>query len=480
MLSKFMKWARKDPKAIFWLAGMAGTGKTSIAVSLCRMLRDDPAVFFGGGYFCSRTAGSATRTDVRRILPMLAALLASKSQDFATALAMQLEKDQHVCHKPVGEQLDTLLHSPLAEIVASTRPIVFVIDALDECKDEHELDELLRLLADLPCNGKLKFILTSRPELHIRGTPISNSAHSTILQLHTLDIEEVTSDIRQYIRSTLHGAVPGATWYTNQDVELLVMLSGGLFIFASTVLKYVLQRTEDDDRRDRLQKATSAVATRNAATSALDEVYEFVLVDASRSDVVDEDELERTRSILTCILTARTPLSVDALAVLMDMTPGRLRGALDRMHSLVFLPSDDREPALQTLHASFGDYLFGRAPTHIRIAPTMGHDLLARGCMKRMTLEDLCFNVARSQSSFRSNPKCMPHRIELSLAYACLHWAHHIAAASDRTNFSSDVYQILRIKFLFWLEVLSVLEQTSLASGLLRIADSAVSQIDSI
>jgi len=35
VLSKFMEWVKSDPKSIFWLAGMAGTGNTSIALTLC-------------------------------------------------------------------------------------------------------------------------------------------------------------------------------------------------------------------------------------------------------------------------------------------------------------------------------------------------------------------------------------------------------------------------------------------------------------
>jgi len=58
VLTKFALWVKEDPMAIFWLAGMAGTGKTAIAVSLCQMLRMDPSVVLGGGFFCSRSAGS--------------------------------------------------------------------------------------------------------------------------------------------------------------------------------------------------------------------------------------------------------------------------------------------------------------------------------------------------------------------------------------------------------------------------------------
>jgi len=474
VLSKFVAWVKEDPMVIFWLAGMAGTGKTSIVVSLCRELRNDPAVCFAGAFFCSRSAGSIAQTDVRRIFPTLATQLADKFQAFALALAGELEKDRNLGHKPVVDQIEALLRRPLATLTSSSRPIVFVIDALDECSNARELAQLLRLLTDFERETKVKFILTSRPELHIRDTPISNPIHNTVLQLHTISVEEVTSDIRHYIASSLKEAAPEATWYTDRDIRALVALCGGLFIFASTVLLYVLDPDDDDERQNRLRKVTSSVTRSTAATAAIDRIYELVLVEVSRSDTMDSDDLDRMKRILACILTARTPLSIEAMAALIDIKSGSLRASLRRLHSLVHLPPDDKQLGLRTLHASFGDYIWDRAPQHLQIAATLGHDVLARGCLRRMAQVDLCFNVSRSQSSYEPNPDIVPDWIPVSLIYACLHWAHHIGAASDHGAFDEDIGRIFRPKFLFWLEVLSVLGKVGLASGLLRIAGSAV------
>jgi len=476
VLSKFMAWVKDDRMAILWLAGMAGTGKTSIAVSLCRMLRNDTAVFFGGGFFCSRSAGSIARIDVRRILPTLAVLLAGMSEEFAEALAEELKNDQRLGHKPVDQQIGPLLSKPLAVFASLPHPIVFIIDALDECKDERELAVLLRLIADFKCDVKVKFILTSRPEQHIRNTPISNSAHNTILHLHTINPDEVTSDIRLYITGTLEDTGAEGTWYSNRDVEVLVELSAGLFIFASTVLKYVLHRQGSSVRRDRLRKATSAIIMRTVATAAVEKVYEFVLMEATKSDTVDDDELEKMKNILACILTARTSLSVEALAALLDIAPDTLRGSLEQLHSLVYVPSKDSQPGLQILHASFGDYLFERGPAHLRVTATLGHGILAHGCLRRMAWDDLCFNVSRSHSSFEPNPKSVPHGLALSLIYACLHWSHHIDSASNSSAFDLEIARTFRTKFMFWLEVLSVLGKVGIASELLRIGTSVVSQ----
>ena len=477
VLAQFIQWMTEDYMAIFWLAGMAGTGKTSIALSLCRLLRSSPDVCLASGFFCSRSAGGIARRDVRRILPTLAALLACQSMEFAVALASELEKDRRIGHKPVGDQIGPLIRTPLAALAKSTRPIVFVIDALDELSDEKEVAALLRILADFRCEANVKFILTSRPEMHIRGTPISSTEHSSILQLHTIEKTEVSSDIRFYLCGRLQDVAPKAMWYTDDDVDLLVKLSDGLFIFATTVLDFVLSREGDEDRQDRLRMVTTAVINRTAAMSAVDEVYELVVTEATKLKAVQRDELERLKRILACVLTARASLSIDALASLIDITPGRLRGSLERLHSLVYLPDDNSLPGVRTLHASFGDYLFERAHEHILIAPTYGHDTLARGCLRRMAESDLCFNVSQSQSSFEPNADMMPEWIELPLIYACLHWAHHIDAASDRSAFDEIIHLSFRPKFLFWLEVLSITRKIGLASGLLRIAHSAVSLI---
>ena len=413
---------------------------------------------------------------MRRILPTLAALLACQSPEFAEILVTELEKDQRLGHKPVTEQIGPLLRRPLAALASSARPTIFVIDALDECSNERELAELLQLLAGFKCDAKVKFILTSRPEMHIRGTPISSPNHNTILQLHTIVAGEVTSDIRLYVTGTLDNATREvATWYTNDDIELIVKMSGGLFIFASTVLKYILDPEDVEDCRDRLRKVTSAVAKGIAATNTVDKVYELIITEASRSEAVDSDELQRMRCILACILTARSSLSVEALSALIDIRPARLRSSLRRLHSIVHVPSDDFEPRLQTLHASFGDYMLERGPDSIRIAPSLVHDILARGCLRRLGWDDLCFNISRSQSSFQPNPDTEPNWIPLSLIYACLNWAHHVDAASITSDFGQEIAQSFRPKFLFWLEVLSVLGKIGLASGLLRIAGSAVS-----
>jgi len=460
---------------IAWVAGMAGTGKTSIALTLCRMIWADTTVLLGGSFFCSRSTGTIERTEVERIVPMLVTLLARQLPVYASALAKQLVDYPDVAHWSVHSQVKHLLTLPFEDLRRRDGQIVFVIDALDECSDQGKLVELIDALADFKSAISVKFLLTSRPEMYIRRTPISNPNLSSLLQLHTIDRAQVTADMHFYIDKTLSRASGMTAWYSQLDVEALVQQSCGLFIFASTALKYILDRANDEGRRDRLRKVSSAIGQGKVLAAPLDQIYELVLTAASRPDRVDDDELTDMRRVLACILTARASLSVRAMADLIEIGPGSLRGALERLSSLVHVPEDDTEPSIRTLHASFGDYMFDRAASYIRITAAFGHDIFASACLRRMAWNDLCFNVSRSRSSFEPNPKAAPDWIPLSLLYACLHWAHHLDAASDASAFDDEVDRMFRQKLLFWLEVLSVMKKLGVASGLLRIAESVVS-----
>jgi len=473
VLSMFMEWARNDPVRIFWLAGLAGTGKTSIAITLCRMLQDEPNIMLGGTFFCSRTANVTELTDARCIIPTLAASIAAVSHEFAVALATVLNRDGLAASKPISFQMDALLQQPLNTLASSSPPIIFVIDAIDECSDEKEVKKLLVAISTLACDTKVKFIVASRPETHINTSPISRVDRSSILRLHTIDMEEVAEDIRLYIHDAFSKQPLDETWYTDSDVELLTDLADGLFIFASTVIAYVLDTESFHDRAARLRTAVIAMKDSMVATGPLDSMYEFVLTRAANTVKVEPMELETTQKVLACILTARAPLSITALAEIMEQKPDVLRASLRRLRAVVHVPEEADEPGLHAVHASFGDYLLERAAVGIRISSTLGNELLFRGCLRIMKMQ-LYFNVSQSCSSHDPNSPDVPDSVTLSVRYACLEWAYHLVALAQREVDEREIDDIIRSQFLFWLEVMSVLGQVRRAAAMLNLAASTV------
>jgi len=110
VLQEIKDWIKDfDLPSIFWLAGMAGSGKTTIATTVSSLASDDPAIILGGSFFCSRSAGLQAQRDVRCIIPTLARLLARQSIEFGYALADELTRDPEVLHKQVRIQVETLL-----------------------------------------------------------------------------------------------------------------------------------------------------------------------------------------------------------------------------------------------------------------------------------------------------------------------------------------------------------------------------------
>jgi len=292
----------KDPDSlqICWITRMAGTGKTSIAKTICEQASTDTEIIFGDSFFCSRSTGLAGQRDIRCVVPTLAQLLARNSTEFRLALAEAIHDDMQ--HKEVTAQVEYLLRAPLSAIRNAGAPILFVIDALDECGGEttdNMLDDtqchavvtsMLEALVSLTQSEPklpIKFLITSRPEVQIRDTSISNDKLSQILRLHTADTTEVNADIRRYITQTLDAKLSVKpklrASITDSDVEDLVLLCDGLFIVAATAIAHTFGAG-----------ANAAVATfkkllnpaRNGlhdkAVASLDRMYEIILNDAAK------------------------------------------------------------------------------------------------------------------------------------------------------------------------------------------------------
>jgi len=512
LLSTLVTWVKKDTaKGLLWLTGMTGTGKTSVAVTLCHMLDSDEDVLLGGAFLCSRTAHVEARTNVRRIIPTLAHLFAHQSPKFAVELAAELNSTS--IDSGLADQIGPLLQRPLTRLNSETRPIVFVVDALDECGNERELTELLTAIAGINYDVNIKFILTSRPETHTLGKPILDEAQSDFLHLRMVEAAEVPKDIRFFINGAFAKEPFASPWYSDTDVTALATLSNGIWIFASTMVSYILgiesamDRTDPLQatlavtsevqvvtegmeplqttaaveteshvavgRRNRLQTALVAVSVRAVRIGPLDAMYEFILTQASGTAEAESEEPRMIRDNLACVLAVRVQISVISLAELLGRKVYALRQSLIRLHAMVYVPAEDDEPGVRIIHASFADYLVDRADINLRVSVAHGDKILAHGCLRVMQI-GLHFNVSHSYSSYDPNLSEKPTSITPSLEYACLRWVYHLSRLAETSFLAKDVDNIFRPRFLFWLEVMSVLGRVQYAAAMLIVAAATV------
>ena len=147
ILADLEAWATDDLSSkVYWLVGMAGTGKSTISQMLCKIL--DGKNMLGASFFCSR--GSENARNARLIVPTIAHSLASTSTCIQSEVIKAIENDPKLAEPTyinLVDQFNKLIHDPIHVSVGNavkTYKIV-VIDAVDECTDLRLISSFIQL-----------------------------------------------------------------------------------------------------------------------------------------------------------------------------------------------------------------------------------------------------------------------------------------------------------------------------------------------
>ncbi|KAJ7847390.1 hypothetical protein B0H13DRAFT_1646140, partial [Mycena leptocephala] len=327
VLAELMAWA-SDPESppIYLLTGMAGAGKTAIARSFARLI--DTEMFLGASFFCSRaTEGSS---DAGRIIPSLAFHLAWHSEPYAQELIRAIKMNHGTTFhlRPADFQFNTLLLRPSQAITQQVPVPIIVIDALDECSSIDAVRAVLTAL--IQSNGvRLKFFITSRPEPHIE-----KAFHAEVvaqrLRLRDIERDVVMADITKYLSRNLHTiaeAIQAAGWPSDTDLQELVLRTGDLFIFAFTAIQYLSAKSLSlDEVQRRLHNIIYGTASTKIQTAGIDTLYGQIVDNAWAG--TEPDEKATRQKALTTLLCLREPLSLTAIAGLLEETPDNLKASL--------------------------------------------------------------------------------------------------------------------------------------------------------
>ncbi|KAJ7328016.1 hypothetical protein DFH08DRAFT_1026095, partial [Mycena albidolilacea] len=133
-------------------------------------------------------------------------------------------------------------------------------------------------------------------------------------------------------------------------IKLIVQQSAGLFIYASTAVKFIQQ--PDFTPQEQLQIIFTADAAREPGppTHKLDTLYTQVLQQTPQRN------RETIQEIIGSIALLQTQPPALHLARLLALDPGKLRGCLVRLHSVILAP-DDNDKGIRLLYPSFFDFL---------------------------------------------------------------------------------------------------------------------------
>src|SRR5258705_597267 len=274
---------------IFWLDGVAGTGKSTIAQTVANHFEESKKL--GGSFFCSRD--NADCSNLNLIFLTIAYQLSSFNPMFKKCLSEAMGMDADVQYALPSRQLKKLIVEPLGAIMCDEGfpPCIIVIDALDECKDNNSISTILSALADSAGDlFPLKFFITSRPVVNIiNGFSETRLIKDTnALVLHSIPSDISDKDIHIYLEKRLSRIKRSfklrSSWPSQENINSLVKQSSGLFIFAATAANFIEDRNTHDPEGQlvRLMSMTYIMSSKGPPSphSQLDMLYLQVLREA--------------------------------------------------------------------------------------------------------------------------------------------------------------------------------------------------------
>lgn len=476
------RWAlMAQVRQIYWLHGLAGSGKSTIAQSFAELLLVEHKL--GASFFCSRD--SQQRCDLRTIFPTLAFQLARAnnpdSPKFRSALLRTLRVHPDIASSSLAKQLDHLLVAPAQESKITT---VIVIDALDECKDERATSIILELLSKrVHTMPTIKFFVTSRPEFHIRsGFRLPSLKPVTeVMVLQEVGETSVHGDIKYFLQRGLTSIAASRSdldlsdeWPNEHDIDSLTHKASGLFIFASTALKYI--GSGEHDPKVRLRELLDEAATSQGGhLNNLDELYRGITHSACKN--LDEDSLQRLRSILGLLVVANDPLCGPTIAEILCISWPNVKTSLRPMHSLLTKADSCSQP-IRFCHKSFPDFLIDPKrciDKRILVHGSLCNFEAAKRCfalMERYLKKNICCMPRYSRNS-SLDYSVMEQNVGKALQYSCRYWADHMLLIEDSCTDNLRailplLHHFLTTHQLHWFEVLGLLQEVWRANQVLK------------
>jgi len=484
LLQQINDWAQ-DPqgKCIFWLCGMAGTGKSTISRTVAQSFADKDQL--GASFFFKR--GEGDRGNASRFFTTITHQLVLQIRELTPYVQRAIEADPFISGKSLKEQFEKLIYQPLTNLMNFPTPasrLMIVVDALDECDREDNIKTILHLLSLTQCirSGHVRIFLTSRPELPIRlgFRKMSADAHQDV-HLHEVPQSTIHHDITVFLKNEFarirydencdrpQDPSLSLDWPGDENIHALAQMATPLFIVAATICRFIGERRWDP--KDQLAMVLRYQTTGQISQlEQLERTYLTVLDQLliGLTNWQKEKLGQEFREIVGSIVILAEPLSTSALAELLHISNDKIKRRLDDLHSVLRIPQDHDSP-VRLLHLSFGEFLLKNEICRERpfwVDEVATHEMLATKCLELLSgphclRENMCNleypGKPRSEIDSRIVDSCLPRHVQ----YACRYWVHHLEHGTARIHDQDPVHIFLQKHFLGWLEALSLMGKIS-------------------
>lgn len=462
LLCQITDWATStapNGRCIFWLKGMAGTGKSTISRTVAKSLKE--ANSLGASFFFKR--GEGDRGNAAKLFPTLARQLVIRLPHLIPSIQKAIQVDPNIATRSLREQFGKLLLEPFTSLsLSDIQNVVILIDALDECEHDDDIQVILQLLPRLQeASGiRLRIFLTSRldPPINLGFSKMTSHDYRD-LALHEIPEEVTEHDIALFLnhrllRIRVDRSLP-VDWPGDTDLQTLIVMSVPLFIFAATICRML-----QDRQWDPVETLTEILEHRSEG-SQLNGTYLPVLnrLLKNQSEKRKQQLVQQFQEIVGTIVMLETPLSIISLAKLTGASERAIDLRLDSFHSVIRIPQDRTMP-VRPFHLSFRDFLLDpetRKHTPLWIDEKAVHQNLAKWCLS------VCQNLKRNICELPSDATLhadidrqkIHDYISPELQYACRFWVYHLAKSENPALL--NIFPFLKNHFLHWLEAMNIL-----------------------
>ncbi|EKM78005.1 hypothetical protein AGABI1DRAFT_42571, partial [Agaricus bisporus var. burnettii JB137-S8] len=231
---------------IRWVVGAAGVGKSAIMQIVAEEPLDD--VILGASVFLSVNG----RKDGTKVIMTIAYQLAVKCERYRQLIEKEISRDPSLLRKSLSAQFQRFIVGPFIHqhLFNPSHRILIIIDGLDECDSPRTQQELLGLISrfciSYPTSPVVWFI-ASRPEPHITSFfDDERTVPAYTKEEIKIDSDEACEDVQRYLRDELKeiklkypSLKHKREWPSELEFTKIATAAGGLFAYASTVVRYI-------------------------------------------------------------------------------------------------------------------------------------------------------------------------------------------------------------------------------------------------
>ncbi|KAJ3562050.1 hypothetical protein NP233_g9816 [Leucocoprinus birnbaumii] len=386
LLSRLVEWGHssRPTHSLLWLSGPAAVGKSAVAQTVAEDLGKEEllgATFFFYQPYNRTTLDTVILTLVLQLSLLLPPYKLIVGQRFTEDPLIFDKTPRYLFEKLLTEPfIPDLSHRPLTylsylsyQLLISTdqRPLLIILDGLDECRDSNAECELVKMICDhaqQDSDSRLRWMICSRPETHLLVAFSSTITKGTCYQ-EKLEVDdgEAQKDSLCILRrgfAEIRERYPlqlPADWPDPAQVNYIADRASGHLGFVSFIIRFIGDHhyANPSGQLDVcLQFLQGANGTSNSnPLHALDLLYTQIL-----SNIPSED-LPIVRLILgLSTLYGNERLTALVHANFLGLNRATFYRSLQRLYSVLFVPSpvapeEAFHKHIRVYHASFSDYL---------------------------------------------------------------------------------------------------------------------------